>query len=83
MSRTMVRRGIGFVSGVLTTNHLERAMNIPQDEYRAIEQLIMSADSPVGIDAKKTHVYIIHMLEDIQKRVRAIEEEIKFQSPEN
>ena len=48
-------------------------MKIPVDQYKAIEELIQSNDSPVGIDAKKTHVYIIHMLQDIQRRLEVVE----------
>jgi hypothetical protein len=44
-------------------------MKIDPAEYRRIEDLIQSDDSPVGIDAKKTHVYIIHMLETIERRL--------------
>ena len=29
---------------------------IPTSDYREIEELIASDDSPVGIDAKKTHI---------------------------
>lgn len=46
---------------------------VPDDEYRRIEQLITSADSPVGIDAKKTHVLILHKLIQIERRLDALE----------
>jgi len=49
-------------------------MTIPEAEYRAIEQEIASDQSPVGIDAKKTHVMIIHQLTRIEERLRRIEE---------
>lgn len=48
-------------------------MNIDPNEYREIEQMITSDDSPVGIDAKKTHVYIIHMLHRIDQRLTDLE----------
>lgn len=47
-------------------------MNIDQETYDEIEQLISSAESPVGIDAKKTHVIIIHKLIQIEKRLDAL-----------
>ena len=47
-------------------------MNIDQETYDEIEQLISSAESPVGIDAKKTHVIIIHKLIQIEKRLAAL-----------
>ncbi len=41
--------------------------------YREIEELIASEDSPVGIDAKKTHVIIIHKLLQIEQRLEKLE----------
>jgi hypothetical protein len=49
-------------------------MKIPTKDYETIAEYIQSVDSPVGIDAKKTHVYIIHTLHDIQKRLAALEQ---------
>ena len=46
---------------------------IPTSEYRDIEALIASDDSPVGIDAKKTHVIIIHKLVQIEARLKRLE----------
>ena len=51
----------------------EDSMEIPQDDYERIEASIASDDSPVGIDAKKTHVMILHRLEGIEERLRRIE----------
>ncbi|MEE8106496.1 MAG: hypothetical protein V3T86_13250 [Planctomycetota bacterium] len=50
-------------------------MEIDQETYAKIEAMIHSDTSPVGIDAKKTHVYIIHMLMQIQERLTALEEQ--------
>ena len=41
--------------------------------HKRIEEVIYSAESPVGIDAKKTHVMILHMLEQIDERLRRLE----------
>jgi hypothetical protein len=38
-----------------------------------IARAIESADSPVGIDAKKTHVLILRALERIEERVARLE----------
>lgn len=38
-----------------------------------IEALIASDESPVGIDAKKTHVLIIQKLLEIERRLERIE----------
>ncbi len=48
-------------------------MKIDEDTYKEIAELIHSDESPVGIDAKKTHIYIIHTLNQIEKRLEALE----------
>lgn len=48
-------------------------MNIPQNRYKEIEELINSDESVVGIDAKKTHIIIIHMLRQIQEKLDDVE----------
>jgi len=48
-------------------------IKISDEDYRQIEQLIASDASPVGIDAKKTHVLILHKLIQIEKRLSALE----------
>ncbi len=47
--------------------------DVPAREYDEIEELIASEDSPVGIDAKKTHVIIIHKLLQIEQRLERLE----------
>lgn len=49
-------------------------LNIPEAELAEIEKAIASDQSVVGIDAKKTHVIIIHMLNTIQKRLDSLEQ---------
>ena len=44
-------------------------MKIPEDQYRAIADEISSEESPVGIDAKKTHVMILHQLARLEERL--------------
>ena len=46
---------------------------IPTSEYREIEALIASDESPVGIDAKKTHIIIIQKLVQIEARLERLE----------
>ena len=48
-------------------------MNIAQEDYQRIAEMIHSDSSPVGIDAKKTHIYIIHMLEQLTERLEKLE----------
>ncbi|MEX1016947.1 MAG: hypothetical protein WDZ31_09385 [Phycisphaeraceae bacterium] len=50
-------------------------MNIDRQTYEQIEKLISSADSPVGIDAKKTHVLILHKLTQIEQRLARLEQQ--------
>ena len=50
-------------------------MNIDEQSYNRILEIIQSDDSPVGIDAKKTHVIIIHMLNRIEQRLEALEKQ--------
>ena len=45
-----------------------------ESEYERIESEIACDTSPVGIDAKKTHVLILSKLESIEKRLDAIED---------
>jgi hypothetical protein len=52
-------------------------MNIPEDEYREIEEIISSDESVVGIDAKKTHILILHMLQQIQDRLDSVESRLE------
>ncbi len=46
---------------------------ISEAEYQAIESTIASDASPVGIDAKKTHVLILHKLMRIEERLAKLE----------
>ena len=50
--------------------------SIPKEKYKEIEQMIVSEDSVVGIDAKETHIIIIHLLMELEKRLDRIEEKI-------
>jgi hypothetical protein len=50
-----------------------RKMEISKEEYDKIAEMINSEDSPVGIDAKKTHVMILHKLMEIEKRLERLE----------
>ncbi len=51
-------------------------MDVPQDEYDRIAREITSDASPVGIDAKKTHVIILHKLMQIEKRLATLEQQV-------
>jgi len=51
-------------------------LEVPPEVARRIEEEIASADSPVGIDAKKTHVIILHLLMQMERRLKRLEESI-------
>lgn len=44
-------------------------INVPKSDYDDIEKTIASESSPVGIDAKKTHIIIIQKLMAIERRL--------------
>lgn len=48
-------------------------LQLPSDIYESIASEISSEQSVVGIDAKKTHILILHLLLDIQKRLDRLE----------
>ncbi len=48
-------------------------MKIDQVQYDKIAAEIHSDSSPVGIDAKKTHILILQLLTGIDERLRRVE----------
>lgn len=52
-------------------------LDVPEETYRQIEAEITAADSPVGIDAKKTHVLILHKLLEIERRLERLEAQVE------
>ncbi|MBZ0113842.1 MAG: hypothetical protein K8J08_15375 [Thermoanaerobaculia bacterium] len=55
--------------------------DISEDDYKTIESAIESASSPVGIDAKKTHVLILHKLLNIERRLTELEQRAPLPTP--
>ena len=51
-------------------------MEIDAKTQAHISEMIHSESSPVGIDAKKTHVIIIHLLQQIESRLTRLEAEV-------
>ena len=49
-------------------------LEVDDDKKAEIANVITSQDSPVGIDAKKTHIIIINKLVEIEKRLAKLEE---------
>lgn len=52
-------------------------LNIPDKEFQKILDQIKSEESPVGIDAGKTHVLILHKLLNIEKRLDKLEDALQ------
>ena len=52
-------------------------LEIDQNTYEEIAKVIHSDDSPVGIDAKKTHILILNKLMEIEQRLARLETERK------
>ena len=46
---------------------------IDPETYQEIAKVIHSDDSPVGIDAKKTHILILNKLHELSNRLERIE----------
>ncbi len=53
------------------------AESIAPEEYERIAAEIHSDTSPVGIDAKKTHILILHQLAQIAQRLDRLEERLE------
>ncbi len=47
-------------------------LKVERETYEAIAEIIHSDASPVGIDAKKTHILILEKLLQLEKRLDAI-----------
>ena len=45
--------------------------------YAEIAEVIHSDESPVGIDAKKTHILILNKLQEITLRLERLEQQIR------
>ena len=47
---------------------------IDPETYEEIAKVIHSDESPVGIDAKKTHILILNKLQELNDRMERIEQ---------
>jgi hypothetical protein len=50
---------------------------VPEKEYKEIENWISSDESVVGIDAKETHIIIIHKLMKLEKQLSKLKKKLK------
>ena len=51
-------------------------LNISEEAYNELAEHIASEQSVVGIDAKKTHILILHLLIQLQNKVDALEKQV-------
>lgn len=51
-------------------------MDIDKETYDRIAAEIQSDASPVGIDAKKTHIMILHLLQELTARLERVEKRV-------
>lgn len=49
-------------------------LEVPKETYQNIKRVIESDDSPVGIDAQKAHVLILHKLMELEERIDRLEQ---------
>jgi len=47
---------------------------VDQETYDEIAKVIHSDSSPVGIDARKTHIIILNKLQELNERMERIEQ---------
>ena len=55
---------------------MKEQFDIQREVYDAIAKEIHSDTSPVGIDAKKTHILILYKLDELAKRLEQLEEKM-------
>jgi len=44
-------------------------IDVPKETYDRLKKLIASDNSPVGIDATKTHIHILYRLMEIDRKL--------------
>lgn len=59
------------------SDEIKKQLAITDEDYKAIKQMIESEDSPVGIDAKETHILILKKLVEIEARLARLEEQME------
>lgn len=59
------------------SEEVKRQLNISEEDYKAIQSMIESSESPVGIDAKKTHILILKKLVEIEDRLARLEKQME------
>ncbi len=57
-----------------TIKHSNMKFEIDKKTYEEIAEVIHSDESPVGIDAKKTHILILNQLQKLNDRMKRLEQ---------
>jgi hypothetical protein len=57
----------------------KRNFDVSPNNYELIANLIGSDASPVGIDAKKTHIIVLNKLQELCERMERIEQKLVSQ----
>jgi len=57
-----------------TIKHSDMKFEIDKKTYEEIAEVIHSDESPVGIDAKKTHILILNQLQKLNHRMKRLEQ---------
>ena len=70
------REALRTLESRLAIHQPRSAMDVPKEDYARILKEIESDASPVGIDAKHTHILILHLLAEIDRRLTRIEQEL-------
>ena len=66
---TYIKRHEGSQFDLSALRKENEMMNVPQEIYERLEKYITSDESPVGIDAKKTHILILYRLMEIERKL--------------
>lgn len=65
------------------SEEIKKQLEVSDQEYEAIQKMIESSESPVGIDAKKTHILILKKLIQIEERLEKLEQQMNQQNPDS
>jgi len=65
---------IGNLQVIANQKIISMKLEVDTKTYEEIAKVIHSDESPVGIDAKKTHILILSKLQEITERLERLEQ---------
>jgi hypothetical protein len=65
---------IGNLQVIANQKIISMKLEVDAKTYEEIAKVIHSDESPVGIDAKKTHILILSKLQEITERLERLEQ---------